>query len=72
MVAQVLVVIGRNDGRELFQCIFGILTEEDGWFFNNGGRALHETLALPMTKGCDHLLVQLLAPQWALERSSSS
>ena len=62
MIAQVLVVIGRNDGRELFQCVFQILTEEDEWFFNNRGKALHVTFALPMTKGCDRLLGFSLQP----------
>ena len=56
MVAQVLVVVGCNDGRELFQRVRRILTEENGWFFSDGGRALHETLALSWPKGCGRLL----------------
>ena len=39
-----------------FPIRIGILTEKDRWFFSNGGRALYETLALPMTKGCDCFL----------------
>ena len=35
MVAQVLIVVDCDDGRELLQRILRILTEEDGWFFGD-------------------------------------
>ena len=46
MVAQVLIVVGCNDGQELFQRVLRILAEEDEWFFSNEGKDLHETLTL--------------------------
>ena len=56
MVAQVLIVVGCNDGQELFQRILRILAEEDEWFFSNEGKDLYETLTLSQPKCCGRLL----------------
>ena len=62
MVAQILLVVSCDDGRELFQRILRILMEEDGWFFSNRDRARHKSLAPSLTNRSDRLLSLDLKP----------
>ena len=50
VVAQVLIIISRNDGRELLQRVLKVLMEEDRWFFSDGDRTCHKSFALSMTR----------------------
>ena len=56
VVTQVLIIISRDDGRELLQRILKVLTEEDRWFFNDEDRTRHKSFALSWTRLSDSLL----------------
>ena len=48
VIAQVLIILRRNDGWELLQGMFGVFMDEDGWLVLCSGRGLHKAFANPL------------------------
>ena len=54
VVSQILVILSRNDRRDLLQGMFRVFIEGDGRLLLDGGRSLHEAFAYPMLYRGDH------------------
>ena len=55
VISQILVILSRNDRRNLLQGMFTVFTEEDGRLLLDGRRSLHEAFACPMLYRGDRL-----------------